>query len=172
MGAPVADVGALTALAALAAGAVGVVGVVVGAVGAVGAAGVVGVAALAALTVGAVGAVGAGAAVAGGAAGASVAALADAFLARVYNFKRYLAGAGAGCACGATLVFNVAAAHLPPEQPRAPVAGPVSSTLEIKLSGGELCRGFNAEKTTDGQERTAYILTVSTGCTVPAATLC
>ncbi|MBL8637060.1 MAG: hypothetical protein JNN09_00995 [Alphaproteobacteria bacterium] len=86
-----------------------------------------------------------------------------------YNFKRLLTGGGAGCALGAVLVFNVAAAYLPPEQPKAPAAEPVPSTLEIKPSGGGLCKNFNVAETTDAAGKLVYILTVPKGCTVPAA---
>ena len=86
-----------------------------------------------------------------------------------YSFGRYIAGAGAGCAAGAALAFSVGAGHLPQERPKAPVTGSVPSTLEIKPSGGSLCKNFNVAETTDAQERTVYILTVPKGCTVPAA---
>lgn len=86
-----------------------------------------------------------------------------------YNVKRFLVGAGAGCVAGAALVFNVVSGHLLQEQPNAPVAEPVPSTLEIKLSAGSLCKNFNVAETTDAQERTVYTLTVPKGCTVPAA---
>lgn len=86
-----------------------------------------------------------------------------------YSFGRYIAGVGAAGALGAALAFSVSANHLPPKQPKAPVAGPVPSTLEIKPSGGGLCKNFNVAETTDAQERTVFILTVPKGCTVPAA---
>ena len=86
-----------------------------------------------------------------------------------YNLRRYLAGKGAGCLLSATLAFQTVSGHLPPKQPKAPVAGPVPSTLEIKPSGGGLCKNFNVAETTDAQERTVFILTVPKGCTVPAA---
>ena len=86
-----------------------------------------------------------------------------------YNFKKHLIGGLTGCALGATLVFNVAAAHLPQEQPKSPVAGPVPSTLHIEPRGGELCKNFNAETTVDEQGRGVYILTVPKGCAVPSA---
>jgi hypothetical protein len=146
--------------------------VVVGAVGAVGA-GAGATAVVAGVVAVAVGA----AAVAAGAVGAAaaVAGVCLAFIAAQeaeeagYNFRRYLAGNGAGCIAGATLVFNVASGHLPQEQPNAPVAEPVPSTLHIEPRGGELCRGFNAERTTNAQGQEVYILTVPKGCTVPAA---
>lgn len=85
-----------------------------------------------------------------------------------YNFMRYFSGEGAGGALGAALVFNVAAAHLLPEQPKAPVEGPVPSTLEIKPSGGSLCEDFKIadSEMTDKQGRKVYTLFVPQDCSL------
>ena len=172
LGTPVGVVVALAGVA-VAAGVAGVVGALAidgVAVGlAANVAGVTGATAVLAGGLGAGGVVGLAAALAGG---CTVGAFASALFKkeRSYCFLgRYLAGEGAGCLLGVALVFNVTAGHLPQEQPKAPVAGPVPSTLHIESRGGELCKNFNVAETTDAQERTVFILTVPKGCTVPAA---
>ncbi len=64
-----------------------------------------------------------------------------------YNLRRYLAGKGAGCLLSATLAFQTVSGHLPPKQPKAPVAGPVPST--VKSDKGRCGRDFNPAVITD-----------------------
>ena len=127
-------------------------GAAVGGPAVVGAAGAGGFAAYAvaaaAVVVGAGAAVGAAAAVALGAV-VVAAVCADAEFAKVncYNLRRYLAGKGAGCLLSATLAFQTVSGHLPPKQPKAPVAGPVPST--VKSDKGRCGRDFNPAVITD-----------------------
>ncbi|MBL8637510.1 MAG: hypothetical protein JNN09_03330 [Alphaproteobacteria bacterium] len=144
----VAGVAAVAAADDDGAAAAGVAGVAVAASGAAVAAAVV------AFAAGAGGAVGAGV-------GAAFTAGA-AFLARGYNPTRSLLGAGAGLTLGAALVFNVVSG-LPQKQSKAPVAGPVPST--VKSDKGRCGRDFNPAVITDdplGQK--IYMIAAQVNC--------
>jgi hypothetical protein len=154
MGAPVGAVVALAGVAVAAGvavvGALAVDGV---AVGLAAFAGVTGATAVLAGGLGAGGVVGLAAALAGGCTvGAFAAALFKKRGAIVF-WGDISPERGLAVSSGRHLRSDCYQRHLPPKQPKAPVAGPVPSTLHIESCGGELCKNFNVAETTDAQGR-------------------